>query len=291
MTALWSGLDVLKPQITTPRPAQFETPDSYLARLCAANVIDLDYIRRLATYRRRQTGRPEELGYVIAELGGPAPRHFRREHARALILTASPVADAFAATARTRPACSRCAAGDDILTYDHRRFMICLKHNRWIGNRVTEQRQIDDRELRNVERRFRRIMAEGLIPTEAHDAVVAAIGRNSPTLGEHLWLGYRGHDHPGIDRFPARTRLLKTIAAYLAQNWPLEREIVVVHRRPEQRRLYDDLRASLTWLGQPADSWKFIDELVQIVLDVIGSRTDPFAGNGREPEAGRWRVL
>lgn len=69
--------------------------------------------------------------------------------------------------------------------------MICLKHSRWIGNRVTEQRQIDDRELRNVERRFRRIMAE----------------------------------------------------------------------------------------------------LVQIVLDVIASRTDPFAGDGREPEAGRWRVL
>lgn len=37
--------------------------------------------------------------------------------------------------------------------------------------------------------------------------------------------------------------------------------------------------------------WKFIDELVQIVLDVIASRTDPFAGGGPEPEAGRWRVL
>lgn len=283
MTALWPGVDILKPQVTTQRPAQFETPDSYLTRVCAANVIDVDYMRRLAAYRRRRTARPDELGYVIAELGGPGPGHFRREYARALIQTAPPAADAFAATQRTRPACSRCAAGDDVLTYDHRRFMICLKHNRWIGNRVTEQCQIDDHELRNVERRFRRIIARGLIPSEAHDAVVATIDRYSPTLGEHLWLGHRRHDHPGIDRFPARTRLLETIAAYLAQHWPLDREIAVWHRRPEQRRFYDHLRASLKWLGRPADNWKLIDELVQIVLDILGSRIDTFSLDALDP--------
>lgn len=286
MTALGTGLDILKAQVLTPRPVQFETPDSYLARLCAANVIDVDYIRQLATYRRRMTGRREELGYVIAELGGPDPEHFRGEQSRALIHAVSPVSDAFAATSRTRPACTRCATGDDVRTYDHRRFMICLKHNRWIGNRITEQRQIEDYELRKVERRFRRLMATGPIPREAHDAVVAAIERHSPTLGERLWLGHRRHDHPDIDRFPARTRILATIAAYLKQKWPPELGIVVLHRRPEQSRLYDYLRAGLTWLGRPADNWKFIDTLVQIVLELLDSRADPFAGYELEPASG-----
>jgi hypothetical protein len=282
MTRNTPSLHVLKPQVTTPRPAQFETPDSYLARLCAANVIDVDYIRRMTTHRRRQTARPEELGHVIAELGGPEPGHFQRDYTRALIQPAPPAPDAFATSQRTRQACSRCAAGDEILTYDHRRFMICLSHNRWIGIQSAEQQQIVHYELRTVERRYRRIMAGGLIPTPAHDAVVAAIDRYSLALGEHLWLGHRRHRHSGIDRFPARTRVLETIAAYLAQNWPLQREIAVWHRRPEQRRLYDHFRTQLTWLGRAADNWKFIDELVQIVIDIIGDRADPFAGYALE---------
>jgi hypothetical protein len=97
---------------------------------------------------------PDELGHVIAELGGPAPEHFRREYARSLIQPAPQPNDAFIASQRTRQTCSRCAGGEEVPTYDHRHFMICLKHNRWIGNRATEQRQIIDHELRTMERRL-----------------------------------------------------------------------------------------------------------------------------------------
>jgi hypothetical protein len=97
---------------------------------------------------------PDELGHVIAEPGGPAPECFRREYARSLIQPAPQPNDAFIASQRTRQTCSRCAGGEEVPTYDHRHFMICLKHNRWIGNRATEQRQIIDHELRTMERRL-----------------------------------------------------------------------------------------------------------------------------------------
>lgn len=259
-----------------PGPHQFENPDSYLARLCAANLIDGNYIRRLIQNRRFRTGRPDELAHVINELGGPDVGHFHREYARATAQPAPRLKDAFPTRQQKRAACSRCVGGEHVDTYDHRRFMICLKHNRWIGQHTTDQRQIIDYELRTVERRFRRIAATGLVPAEAHDAIVAAIDRHAPVLKDHLWLGHRPHAHPGIDRYPARVRILKTIADYLATHWPLEREIRTWHRRPEQARLYAHLRLDLAWLGAPAQTWKLIDELVDVVIGVLNNRTVEF---------------
>ncbi|MBT2551831.1 hypothetical protein [Arthrobacter sp. ISL-5] len=266
----------LHPQVVRPRPHQFENPDSYLARLCAANLIDGNYIRRLIQNRRFRTGRPDELAHVINELGGPDVGHFHREYARATAQPAPRLKDAFPSRQQKRAACSRCVGGEHIDTYDHRRFMICLKHNRWIGQHTTDQRQIIDYELRTVERRFRRIAATGLVPVGAHDAIIAAIDRHAPVLTDHLWLGHRPHGHPDIDRYPARVRILKTIADYLGTHWPLEREISTLHRRPEQARLYTHLRLDLAWLGAPAQTWKLIDELVDVVIGVLTNRTDRF---------------
>lgn len=270
-----SGIQALRPQVTVLRPLQLETPDSYLARLCSANAIDVGYIQRLATARRRYSGRPDELGIVIAELGGPAPEHFRREHARAFNAGESTFDGAFATTsAHSRPGCQRCAAGNPVQTYDHRRFMICLRHNRWIGHRPSEQRQLEEHHLRGVEKRFRRTMATGLISRPAHDAVVAALARHS--VGLEYGLGHVQPAHPGIDGFAARTRLLHILARYLARHWPVGREIAEWHRRPEQARAYEYLRGELTWLGSPAANWRLIDDLVQVLLDIVGSRIDPY---------------
>lgn len=266
-------IESFKPQIVRPRPYQLETPDSYLARICAANVIDLDHIRRRVYARRTRTRRPDELGHVINELGGPHIGHFHREYARTVPQQSVKAQKAFAAQARARPACSRCVAGQEVNAYDHRLFMICLKHNRWIGHRAIEQRQITDYELRTVERRFRRVMATSLIPLQAHDGVAAALYRHAPDLHDGLWLGHQRHAHPQIDRYPALVRILATIADYLSEHWPIEREIRTVHRRPEQARLYRRLRTSLAWLGDPAATWKIVDELVAVVFDTVVARS------------------
>lgn len=72
-----------RPQLGRVRPLQFETPDSYLVRLCSANAIDPSHITRLIRVRRQHTGRSDELAHVIAELGGPPAEHFSWEYARA----------------------------------------------------------------------------------------------------------------------------------------------------------------------------------------------------------------
>ena len=37
----------------------------------------------------------------------------------------------FRRTRYTRPACEYCTRGESVTTYEHEKFMICLKHGRW----------------------------------------------------------------------------------------------------------------------------------------------------------------
>jgi hypothetical protein len=251
-TTDWPGRDVqrgfepFRPQLGRVRPHQFETPESYLVRLCRANVIDPTHVARQTQVRRQRTGRPDELAHVIAELGGPPVGHFTREYTRAFLRENPSLSTVFVAHHCTRPGCRRCAGGDDFETFDHRRFMICLKHDRWVGR--GGQRQVIDYELRTVERRFRRIAASGLIPPFAHDRVVAPLDRNAAALGDGLWRGHRRHAHVPIDMYPALVRILQVLADYLAEHWPRGREIRTWHRRPEQHRLYE-CPSSPAWHG------------------------------------------
>lgn len=107
--------------------------------------------------------------------------------------------------------------------------------------------------------------------------MTAALDRHAPVLRDGLWLGKQRQSHPQIDRYPALVRILTTIADYIDEYWPIEREIRTVHRRPEQARLYRSLRTSLAWLGGPAATWKLIDELVAVVIDSIIARSVEFA--------------
>lgn len=267
----------LHPQVVRPRPHQFENPDSYLARLCAANLININYMRRLVRNRSSHTGRPDESAYVINELGGPGTGHFCREYARATAQKAPRLKDAFPTRQQKRSACSRCVGGEHVYTYDHRRFMICLKHNRWIGQRTTDQRQVLDHELRTVERRFRRVAATGLISVKTHDAFVTAVDRHPQALGEHPTLDRMRQPHPHIGRYPAQVRILETITNYLAEHWPLETEIRDWHRRPEQARIYGYLRHELSWLDSRAYACRLIDDLATAVMNNLITRTVEFS--------------
>lgn len=52
----------VKPQPAYVRPHHFETPHSYLDRLCAVNVIDRRLVNSLIHKRRRTTERRHQLG-------------------------------------------------------------------------------------------------------------------------------------------------------------------------------------------------------------------------------------
>lgn len=291
VTTDWPGraeqreFEPFRPQLGRVRPLQFETPESYLVRLSRANAIDPTHIARLTQVRRQRTGRLDELAYVIAELGGPPVGHFTREYARAFVHERPLLNKVFAAHRSTRRACTRCAGGDEVQTFDHRRFVICLKHDRWVGR--GGQRQVVDYELRTVERHFRRIAATGLIPPFAHDRVVATLDQNAGALGSGLWRGHRPHSREPIDRYPALVRILQVLADYLAAHWPRECEIQGWHRRPEQHRLYDYLRPRLAWLGEPTELWKATDDLVEVAIDIITSRSAEFAHDIAEPRRAR----
>lgn len=270
-------LEQLHPQVVRPRPQQFETPNSYLARLCTANLIEISYLRWLIRNRSSHTGRPDETAYVINELGGPKIGHFYSEYARATTQPAPRPKDVFSARHRTRTACLRCAGGEEIDTYDHRQFTICLKHNRWVGRKAADQRQIIEPRLHKVERRYRRLGATGLIPVDTHDAIATAIDRHPQALGEYLTLSPTRQLHPHIDRYPAQVRILETITNYLAEHWPLRTEVRNWHRRPEQARIYGYLRHELSWLDSPAHACRLIDDLAATVINTLINRTVGFS--------------
>ena len=139
-------VEPLPRQLVRPRPIQLETPGSYLTRICAANVIDVKYIERLAIRRRTITRRGDELGYIIEELGGPARNHFQQEFQRAGGWPKRWLREAHAFTPNTprRQACSHCSAGEPAFTFYHRKFMVCRKHGLGLAPMPTMPSRLQD---------------------------------------------------------------------------------------------------------------------------------------------------
>jgi hypothetical protein len=82
-----------------------------------------------------------------------------RQYVRAVGGGSPPLGKAFQRQRHRRLACLRCTAGSHVTAYDHRRFMICFKHQHWIaGQTAADQRQLLDPGLLGVERLFRRAM-------------------------------------------------------------------------------------------------------------------------------------
>lgn len=282
----------LRFQTRRPRPHQMETPGSYLARLCQANLIDLDHMERLVARRRRQSGRPNEMAHVIAELGGPGPRHFYQQYVRAVGGGSPPLARAFQRQRHRRLACLRCTAGSQVTAYDHRRFMICFKHQRWIaGQTAADQRQLLDPELLAVERRFRRAMSSRLVTPQLYDDIRGVVVQNSASIFDCLWQGHRLHGHTGrdhhdirgglhgsLDLYPAVVRILTIAVEYLELYWPIThgKKAMLLHPRPEQRRLYAYLRPRLEWIGSGPESYRIIDGVVAALIAALSLRDIEF---------------
>lgn len=174
------------PQIIRPRPMQYETPESYLTRICDANVIDTESVKRQVRSRRYSTRNRDELGIIIEELGGPPRSHFEREFERA---TGQLHTDehAFSPNPAIRPGCIKCCSGTAFDTFNHRRHMTCLKHYRWLGTGQHDPPHDVPHTIRATERNFRRIAASGVIPMYVFDNIGEACGYRRTATSDLSW--------------------------------------------------------------------------------------------------------
>lgn len=262
-------VDRLPRQLVRPRPIQFETPKSYLARICAANVIDVGYIERLAARRRSSTHRADELGHAIAELGGPPPEHFEQEFQRAgrWAGTSYRLAHAFSSTLPGRPACSHCVAGGRAITFDHRDFMVCPRHRRWLDVHALQDQQDAGLADLTADRRLRKLAAAGLVRVNVYDRI-----------GDHLRAHLTGtvkrrpRDATGSNQsmlqFPRQVDLVELLAGYLRARSPDERPLGDWHRRPEEARFRRYMRPRLIALNVAQDRDRDVNPLLEGLLDV-----------------------
>ncbi len=128
------------------RPNHFETPHSYLQRLCRVNVIDRRLIDAAVQRRAVVTGRRHQLAAVIGELGRPHASHFAHSYLAAPQDPADSEAlltEAYGKRATNiRHVCTRCTAEQPVETFDHWQFTICLRHGRWLAPGYPLQLQV-----------------------------------------------------------------------------------------------------------------------------------------------------
>lgn len=171
-------------QVIPVRYRHFETPTSYLRRLCVANSIDTEWMARQVAQRRmghKDGGRAQ--GDIIAELGGPAPFHIERAWARASVGIIEPRGP-WARPSDPRTACLSCTAGERIDTYRHIRFAFCRRHGQWLGQ--TQRNQVMDETLWKAERRLRRLVTRGRINSTLYDAAWGLVRDNAyMTVGKN----------------------------------------------------------------------------------------------------------
>lgn len=270
---------VLKLQPVTVRPHHFETPHSYLDRLCAVNVIDRRLVDSLIRTRRSRTGRPHHLALVIHELGGPHATHFARSYLRATGRRPSDVDTLLTEAYRTRltgvrHTCTYCTAGHSVPTFDHHQFTICLKHGRWLApdHGHEHQRQIPDPgEWVRAERRYRRAVTSGLLTRHLVDATWRIVRDQATVLGPPSWTArLRATEaQPGFvegvdDRcalYPQTARVLHLLSG--PRTWEV---IDALFRSPEHLRAY--LRRELDWVT--GEQWVLVEALA---VEVIRSRS------------------
>lgn len=266
----------LRRQVFVPRVHTFETPHSYLARICDRNMIDVGHMLQVVVSRKRQTKRPHELGVLIRELGGPHESSFVMQWVRAGNDLKTSVTDqaphdfgpVFRRTLYTRSACEYCTRGEAVTTYEHEQFMICLKHGRWIqpqpASRV--QRQVPPG-LHHAERQFRRLQQHPLLPATLHHQIWDLVRDNALMLdnagwGERIRIaqanGVAGLD----DRISLYPETVRVLAACVDLDiW----ERLIRYSPSTWERGSDDLRAMLrqrlAWAGDVSDTWMLVEGL------------------------------
>lgn len=270
----------LRRQVFVPRVHTFETPHSYLARICGRNMIDAGHMLQVVVSRKRQTKRPHELGVVIRELGGPDESSFVMQWVRAgNDLEASDTGQAphdfgsvFRRTLYTRSACEYCTRGETVTTYEHEKFMMCLKHGRWVqpqsAGRI--QRQVPPG-WRRTERQFRRLQRHPLLPATLHHQIWDLIRDNALMLGNAGWGDrIRSAQENGIAGLDDRISLYPETVRVLATCTDLDIwEHLIMHSPSTWERGGGKLRAllhqRLAWAGDASDIWVLAEGLAVLL--------------------------
>ncbi|TQC46237.1 hypothetical protein EEB14_27165 [Rhodococcus sp. WS4] len=159
------------------------------------NVIDRRLVNSLIRKRRSETRRPHQVALMVHELGGPHATHFARSYLRATRTRPDDADTLLAETYRThitgvRHACTHCAAGYSVPTFDHHQFTICLKHGRWLApdHGHEHQRQIPDpSEWVRAERPYRRAVTTGMLTRHLVDATWRILRDQATVLGPPSW--------------------------------------------------------------------------------------------------------
>lgn len=268
-------------QPATVRPCHFETPHSYLGRLCQVNVIDRHLIDAAIQQRRVVTGRYHQLAAVIHELGGPPAGHFARSYLRA---TGKTPADAEALLTDTyrkhvndvRYACTRCTAGHVVETFNHWQFMICLRHGRWLapGRPAHHQLQLPTgAQWVAAERRYRHAAATSFLTRRLADTTWRAVRDQAAVLGPTEWADrlhaaqnrpdFRPGVHDRLALFPHTTKVLQLLAG--PQTW---NAVDALSRSPEHLRGH--LRRQLDRI--PGLTWVLVEALTEELIRSRRSR-------------------
>jgi hypothetical protein len=177
------NLDQLPRQSVPVRPVHLETPGSYFTRLCTANSIDRPWMETVVRQRRRTGGRgADELGVVIAELGGPEPGRFESAHACALIGHRN-LRGPWDKQSATSIACLSCTAGAAAATYPHIRFAFCRRHGQWLGK--LQRPGVLDADLWKAEHTLRSMVRSGYVTRELYEGTWDAVRDHAYMIGEN----------------------------------------------------------------------------------------------------------
>lgn len=95
---------------------------------------------------------------------------------------------------------------------------------------------------------------------------------------------FSGGLHGSLDSYPAVVQILTFAVEYLELYWPINNghnghnghNDMLVHPRPEPRRLYTHLRQRLEWIGSAPESHRIIDGVVAALIAALSLRDIEF---------------
>ncbi len=262
MNTASSSVNHFEEQLVRPRPMQYETPESYLRRLCEANVIDMEYVLSCARRRRTVTKYAGELGRVIEELGGPPPTHFESDFIRSMGRPTT-ISHAFSPNPTTRQGCAKCCSGLPFETYNHHRYMTCLKHYRWLGINHSDPPRDVPRTIHKVERHMRKTVYARVMPGNSLEMIAESFIRHSN-------LGRTAPPMPLdpdalVDRYQTYVEVLKWATRFTRLHFQPQTARQFWHRAEEGAEFRSGLRCRLAPVQSTHSVNGIIDDLVRLV--------------------------
>lgn len=262
------------------RPHHYETPHSYLDRLCDANAIHTPLVTAVVKKRRAETGHKHLLAHAIRDLAGVEPMHWVKAYTRAV----NPIMDdanrmlgeVFRKPRDTRWVCTRCTGGQTAGTWEHHQFTICLRHGRWLapGHGPEHQRQVPGEAVwLRAERAYRQVARSPFLTRPLVDEVWRIVRDQATVLGPpdlaarlaaaEKAQGFKEGVDDRLALYPETVRILAWLAR--AEVWD---RLVGPHRN--QERLRAGLRRGFDWM--PGDKSVLEEALAEALIRSRRSR-------------------